>query len=177
MEVAVIIVLAFVIGFLMGRNGRKSEKRDETNVVRICGGKSIASPVDGSVHFFCEGGQKVVVINPVQGKVYAPISGKITKLYPMGNAFCLRGDEGTELLIRVGNQHPDELCSMHFRTRVVENEIVNKGKLLMEFDREGLLAAGEEVGVMVCSVCSAEEEILVTEKEMVKIGEELFRIL
>ncbi len=186
-----IIILALIIGFLIGRNERKAEKQDEIEEEndsetfsggrRKCGyrvfeGKSIASPVDGKVHFFCESGRKGVMLEPKQGKIYAPVSGKIIKVYPMGNAFLLRADEGTELLIRVGNQHPDELCSMYFRTRIVENEIVNKGKLLLEFDKEGLLAAGEEVGVTICPESGTEEEIIITENETVKVGEEILRI-
>jgi len=65
---------------------------------------------------------------------------------------------------------------MYFRTRIVENEIVNKGKLLLEFDIPNLLAAGEDVGVTVCPDTDWESEISVSENEMVKVGEELFRI-
>ena len=117
------------------------------------------------------------MIEPRQGMVYAPASGKIIKLYPMGNAFVLQGDDGSSILIRVGRQQPDELCSMYFRARIVQNEVVNKGKLLLEFDMEKLAAAGEEVNVTVCVENGmTEEEITVTEKETIKVGEELLRI-
>lgn len=133
----------------------------------------------GRLEVFAEGGRKGVVIEPIQGMLYAPIAGKITRMYPMGNAFLLRsgGQEPTELLIRVGRMQPDELCSMYFRSCIVQNEIVNKGKLLLEFDREGLLAAGEAVGVTVCPVDGIRDgEIVVTGAENVKVGEEIFRI-
>lgn len=183
MEMFGIIFLAFIIGFLIGRREKRIGKEEEvTKRVEASGsrplpdGKSIGSPVDGKLHFFCESGRKCVIIEPNQGKVYAPLSGKIVKLYPMGNAFRLRDNEGTEVLIRVGKEQPDELCSMYFRTRIVENEIINKGKLLLEFDREGLLGAGEEIGVTVCPETDWESEIFISENESVKVGEEIFRI-
>lgn len=187
-----IIVLAVVVGYFIGRRERISAEREEESLAenaeaasedgrkrghRMGQGKVIVSPVDGKVHFFREGSRNGAVIEPEQGRIYAPMSGKIVKLYPMGNAFLLQGNDGCGILIRVGRQSPDELCSMYFRARIVQNEIVNKGKLLLEFDREKLKAAGEDINVTVGVEGNlAEEEIWVTEKESVKVGEELLRI-
>ena len=179
-----IVFLAFVIGIWVGRMEKSLWKQGEAEGVKSGQivkekrnwKKIISSPVDGKIHFFCESGARCVIMEPEQGKIYAPLSGKIVKLYPMGNAFRIRDNEGTEVLLRVGKQQPDELCSMYFRTRIVENEIVNKGKLLLEFDIPNLLAAGEDVGVTVCPDTDWESEISVSENEMVKVGEELFRI-
>lgn len=199
-----IVVLAIVIGYLIGRGEHKtlrqeegaaetigtqgraqegdvhpSDRRRKNEGRRIVLGKSIASPVAGEVSFFCEGGRKGAVIEPEQGMVYAPVSGKITKLYPMGNAFLLRSDERDnpmELLIRVGRQQPDELCSMYYKPCIVQNEIVNKGKLLLMFDKERLQAEGEDVSVLVCLEDGIyEREIEVTRQEKVKIGEEILK--
>lgn len=186
-----VILVAIVIGYFIGRNEKvvleqngeavsegseQSPEGFQKSVRRIFLGKQIASPVDGEVHFMCEGGRKGAVIMPQQGKIYAPASGKIIKLYPMGNAFVIRSDDQMEILIRVGRQQPDELCSMYFRCRVVQNEIVNKGKLLLEFDMEALQAAGEDVMVTVYPESGMEEgEVVLTEKENVKVGEELLK--
>lgn len=134
-------------------------------------GKAIGSPCSGEVSFFYEGSRRGAVIEPSQGLLYAPASGKITRLYPMGNAFLLSTDFGIELLLKVGSKR-DELLSMYYRPRIVQNEIVNKGKLLLEFDLEGLKAQGAEVSVSV-TVEAADDyrDILVTEKENVRVGE------
>ncbi len=195
LETLSIILVSFIVGYLIGRRERnilmqedeeyqetageqmadkKKHKKTENSVRRE---KVICSPVDGIVHSFCEGGRKGAVIEPKQGMIYAPASGKIVKLYPMGNAFVLRSDEQSDILIQVGRQCQDELCSMYYRTRIVQNEVVNKGKLLLTFDMEKLKAAGEEITVSV----SLEErfcdgEITVEQKESVKVGEELITI-
>ena len=110
---------------------------------------------------------------PEQGQLYAPAAGKIIRLYPLGNRMLLRTDSGVELLLQVGG-NLDELCGSYFRPRVMQNEIVNKGKLLLEYDREGLLSEGADTGVSI-SVESADklQDITVTGKERIKAGEEL----
>ena len=66
---------------------------------------------------------------------------------------------------------------MYYSTRIVQNEIVNKGKPLLSFDKERLLAAGEEVSVTV-SLDEAQVggEITVTSAASVKVGEEIIRV-
>lgn len=174
-----IVILAILIGYFIGRSERRELHREEeeTEGRRIPIGKSIASPVSGEVSFFCEDSKKGAVIEPEQNMVYAPISGKIIKLYPMGNAFVLRSDEHsdpTELLIQVGRNTPDELCSMYYRPHIIQNEIVNRGKLLLTFDKERLQAAGADVAVIVSLEEGIEtRDVKVTQKGSVKVGDEL----
>lgn len=152
---------------------RNSGKRARTGEKRISLGWAIGSPASGEVSTFFEGSRRGAVIRACEGVLYAPASGKITRLYPLGNQMILRTDSGVELLIRVGS-HADELCSMYYRPRVVQNEIVNKGKLLLEYDVEGLRKEGVDTEVSI-SVEAAEDfrDIIVTEKGLVKAGEEL----
>lgn len=159
-----------------GFGGHAAVRRHREVGKRIPQGNSIVSPVSGTPRAFYEGGRRGMVILPEDGQLYAPVSGKIIKLYPMGNAFILRMEEGTEVLVRVGSG-PDEVYSMCFRPRIVQNEIVNKGKLLLAFDKECLEEAGEDVSVSV----SLNEgingrEISCTQKSRVKVGDELMKI-
>lgn len=151
------------------RQGRRNHNKEK----RIPLGWAIGSPVAGDVSLFYEGNRRGALIQSDQGRMYAPASGKIIKLYPMGNRMMLRTDSGVELLLQVGGE-VDELCGFYFRPRVVQNEIVSKGKLLLEYDRERLLAEGVDTGVSI-SVEAAENlrDITVTGKERVKAGEEL----
>ncbi len=176
------IILAMLIGYFAGRSERKQLKQEQmeeggNGERKIFLGKSIASPVAGRVQTFQEEGRKGVVIEPGQSKIYAPMSGKITRLFPMGNAFILRADDtecSEELLIQVGRKVPDELCSMYYRPYIMQNEIVSKGKLLLTFDRERLQAAGEDVAVLVSLDAGlGSGEVRVTPKENVKVGDEL----
>lgn len=140
---------------------------------RIPLGWAIGSPVAGEVNFFYEGARRGAVIKPEQEMLYAPAPGKITRLYPAGRAFRLRTDYGVELLIQAG-LGTDELEGRYFRPRVVQNEIVGKGKLLLEFDKAGIEAEGGDSSVLM-SVEDADNyrDILVTDVQRVKTGEDL----
>lgn len=196
--IAGVILLAVIAGYFIGRGERKgtaeeaeelpepcegTERREHSalrrgreNGRRIPLGRSIASPASGEVHLLGEEGGCGAVIVPEEGKIYAPASGKITRLFPMGNAFVLRMEDNGELLIRVGRE-PDELCNLCFRPRIVQNEIVNKGKLLMVYDREQLQAAGEDISVTVSLQSGAVgKEVALIQEGRVKAGEELMKI-
>ncbi len=188
----VIAILALMVGFWIGRSvkwmmleteSRISEDSDEQGRIedvpegiRIPLGWSIGSPVAGTVRSFNDGVGVGALIRPEQGAVYAPASGKITRLYPMGNAMRLRTDSGVELIMRVG-ETSDELHSVYYRARVIQNEIVNKGKMLLEFDLEGLQKEGVDTAVsLVVEPADPSQNVIVTRKEQVKAGEELLWI-
>ncbi len=117
--------------------------------------REIGAPVAGEVNMFEENGRKTVRIQPRQGKVYAPASGKIAHLYPMGSAMVLQTDFGAKLLLRVGS-HVDEMSSEFYRCRVMENEVVRKGALILEYDPDGIGKNGADAEVLL-SVENEEE--------------------
>lgn len=152
-----------------GRNGQERIRREK----RIPLGWAIGSPVSGAVSFLQEGSQREAVIVPEQGMVFAPAAGKITKLFPTGNGFRLRTDFGVELLVLLG-KGTGELEGLYFRPRVVQNEIVEKGKPLIEFDLDKIQEEGYDTSVSL-SVEEAENfrNISVTDVQRVKTGENL----
>lgn len=156
--------------------GEHHNKKVKGNVKRIPLGWTVGSPVTGTVRSFSDSIGKGALIYPEQGKLFAPAAGKIIRLYPMGNAMLLRTDFGVELLLRVGESR-DEMHSMYYRSYVVQNEIVPKGKLLLEFDLEGLCGEGVDASVSVTVNAAYDfRDFTLTQKEMVKVGEELFWI-
>lgn len=136
-------------------------------------GWAIGSPAAGAVSAFQEGSRRGVLIRPEQGKLFAPISGKIIRLYPSGNAFRLRTEFGVELLLQAGT-HTDELEGLHFRPRVVQNEIVGKGKLLLEFDVESIREEGYESDILMSvEDVNTYHSITLTDADRIKPGEDL----
>ena len=185
----VISIIALMAGFWIGRSirwmteeteervraGEEEIKREEAEKGRrrIPLGWTVSSPVSGMVRPFFESSRCGALILPDQGEVYAPVSGRIEKLYPMGRAMLIATDFGMEVLIQVGNGG-DELISNCYRAKVVKNEIITKGKLLLEFDREGLENQGVDVTVTVSLETYMEEKsVVVTPREHIKAGEEL----
>lgn len=137
---------------------------------------TVGSPVNGYVTSYQEEEHPTVLLCPGEDRLYAPEAGKIIRLYPMGNAFLFRTESGTDLYIRAG-EAMDDLLGRYFRPRVVQNEIVSKGKLLLEFDRQGL---GEE-GVSAMILVRVENRaygsrVALVAEEKIKAGEELLQL-
>lgn len=158
------------------REGRHFLRRGKGNHEEERESWSVGSPVSGYVAEQSDGEQPTVVVDPDSGQVFAPAGGKITRLFPLGNAFRLLTEFGTQLYVQVGDVG-DELLGRYYRPRVVQNEIVGKGKLLLEFDREGLAAEGVSCDVRVCvEGFQYGHSVKDTAAERVRIGEEIFRV-
>lgn len=138
--------------------------------------REIGAPVSGEVNVLEENGRKKVCIQPCQGKVYAPASGKITHLYPMGSAMVLQTDFGARLLVRAGS-HVDEMCSEFYRCKVMENEVVRKGTLVMEYDPAGIEKAGGDAQVTL-SIENEEElgQVTLSSTTHAKAGEPILYV-
>ena len=157
------------------RTGRRVHRgRDQQSTKGF--GRVVGSPVTGLVVSYREGEHPAVVLSPLEDKLYAPANGKVIKLFPMGNAFLFRTEFGTELYIQAGDVK-DDLLGRYFRPRVVQNEVVNKGKLLLEFDRLGLKAEGTSFAVTVgVESRTYGSNVTMTAKEQVRPGEEIMRV-
>jgi len=151
------------------RGGRRNEEEGKT--------WSLGSPVSGELFLREDQDQIRVVIQPEQDRLYAPADGKITRLFPMGNAFLFTTEFGLELYIQVGEAE-DELLGRYYRPRVIQNEVVTRGKLLLEFDRQGLEAEGASSEVSICvESCFYGGDVRATGAEWVAPGEEILRVL
>ncbi len=177
--IVLLTAAGFLAGFCMGRQSRESlayEKKERHGEKESVTFWSVGSPVSGEIACMQEGEHPLVVITPREDKLYAPAGGKITKLFPMGNEFLFRTEFGAELDIRVG-EAKDEMLARYYRPRIIQNEIVGKGKLLLEFDRCGLEAEGCSSDISVRLESSVYgSDVQMTATESVKTGEEILRV-
>lgn len=185
-----VMAAALLTGFCVGSlTGARSDEKKEEEPEKASGSRHgkelqaadgtseyVGSPVSGEVEDMYEGERPTVVIRPSEDRLYAPVGGKVTKLFPMGNAILFNTEFGAELYIQAGDCG-DDLLGRYFRPRIVQNEIVGKGKLLLEFDRRGLEAEGVSSKVSV-AVEAGEygSDILAVAGKQVKTGEEILRV-
>lgn len=167
---------AIAAGFCMGRLMGEEEKRPERENRRESIGRYpflVSSPLSGEVLQADGEGRTSVRIHPAEDRLYAPANGKIVRIFPMGNAFLFRTEFGAQLCIRAGESE-DELLERYYRPRVVQNEIVGKGKTLLEFDRKGLVQAGASCCVTISVETGGWSGSALAEKgEKVRAGEML----
>lgn len=191
------MMTAVVVGFMLGRVSMygQLEPAEEESVDAPATGEvkkflrrgkggqednrvswSVGSPVSGSVVETLDEERPTVVIYPDSDGVYAPANGKITRLFPTGNAFLMTTEFGAELYIQAGDMS-DELMARYYRPRILQNEVVCKGKLLLEFDRQGLEMDGASADVIVSvESCRYGRDVRMTAGESVKIGEEILQV-
>lgn len=72
-------------------------------------------------------------IKPIDGVVYAPVSGKIAQVFRTNHALGITTEEGLEILIHVGIDTV-KMNGEGFKTLVAKGDIVTKGQKLLEFD-------------------------------------------
>ena len=96
-------------------------------------------------------GQCVGVI-PVNGKIYAPVSGTVATVAATRHAVSLRGN-GEEILIHAGLDTV-RLNGEGFRVYVSEGENVKQGQLIMEMDPELIRARGFNPMIIVVRISS-----------------------
>ena len=96
---------------------------------------------------------KGVAIIPSQGKVFAPVNGKISSIFPTCHALAMVSEEGAEILIHIGLDTV-KLKGKFFTAHVESEAMVSKGDLLLEFDIEGIKKAGYDVisPIIICNV-------------------------
>lgn len=87
-----------------------------------------------------------VGVDPSEGKVYAPVDGKITQLAETLHAVGLEAG-GMEILIHVGVDTV-EMKGDGFKSLVKEGQTVKKGDLLMTIDIGKIAAAGHPATVI-----------------------------
>lgn len=87
-------------------------------------------------------------VRPEQTTVGAPISGKVTNIFPTKHAIGLLSDEGIEVLVHMGLDTVD-LNGTPFTVAVTEGQQVAVGDKLAEMDLAAVSAAGKDTTIVV----------------------------
>lgn len=104
-------------------------------------------------------------IEPSEGKIYSPVEGYITAIFPTGHAIGIKTKSGIEVLIHIGIDTV-ELKGKLFKVRVCKNDKVNQGDLLVEFDLEQIKQAKKST--IIPMIFTSENKIrLLKENEIV----------
>lgn len=82
-----------------------------------------------------------VAIEPGEGKLYAPADGVIETVFETKHAVAMTTDEGVELLMHIGIDTV-KLGGKFFEAHVAAEQKVQKGDLLISFDKKAIQAEG-----------------------------------
>ena len=155
------ILIALVISFVVTAIvtyvlSLKFENQEVQTIEKIQVNKGeILSPIQGKLYplskakdeaFASESLGKGALIQPSNGKVYAPFDGTIVTLFPTKHAIGIVSDDGIEMLIHFGIDTVN-LNGQYFTTFIEQGMKVKQGDLLLEADIEKIKAAGYETQV------------------------------
>lgn len=177
---AVSMLVGFLLAFFFGK------KEDKKVVEEVkANEETILAPIEGTIKpiedssdaAFASGALgKGVVIIPSVGKVYAPVSGTVTVLFPSLHAIGITSDSGVELLIHIGI-NTVQLEGKGYTAHIKQGDHVDCGQLLVEFDMDYISKEGYslETPVLVTNYNDL-KEIKITDKTNSSLKEELMHI-
>jgi len=152
-----ILISVVVTGLLTYFLSFKYEKNADTKLPIDNEKLIISAPVEGEVFplstasddVFSSGALgKGVVIKPSEGKVFSPVSGNISTLFPTKHAIGIISDSGAEILIHIGIDTVD-LNGKYFESFVAQGDHVDLGTELVDFDIAKIQKAGYSTETMV----------------------------
>lgn len=95
---------------------------------------------------------KGVAIKPASGRIVAPCDATIEMMFDTGHAVSMTTSTGVEVLIHVGLDTVN-LQGKHYTVHCKNGDVVTKGQLLMEFDKDAIAAEGYDTitPVVICN--------------------------
>lgn len=186
-------MLGFILTYLFGlgkgqdsavENNAANQKKDSQTVAAQTKQVTIFSPLNGEVvplsnikdAAFASGALgDGVAIEPSEGKLFAPVTGKVTALFPSNHAIGFTTDEGVELLIHIG-MDTVELGGKYFTSHVKMDSQVEKGQLLIEFDIQKIRQEGLVLTTPVVVTNHAEYTLAKTSQTQIKSGDQLIEL-
>ena len=179
---AVSLVVGFVLTMIFYKtNDQQVENKEVTKLEE----ETILAPIKGEVKTIEESSDaafasgalgKGVVILPEEGKVYAPVTGTVTVLFPSLHAIGITSDAGVELLIHIGI-NTVQLNGEGFTAHIKQGDQIKQGQLLVEFDMNKIKEAGYtlETPVLVTNYADL-KEVKNTNASSVQLQETLIEV-
>lgn len=179
---AVSLVVGFVLTMIFYKNNDQQVENKEVTKLEE---ETILAPIKGEVKpieessdaAFASGALgKGVVILPEEGKVYAPVTGTVTVLFPSLHAIGITSDAGVELLIHIGI-NTVQLNGEGFTAHIKQGDQIKQGQLLVEFDMNKIKEAGYslETPVLVTNYADL-KEVKNTNATSVQLQETLIEV-
>lgn len=116
-----------------------------------------------------------VIIEPVEGKVYAPCDGEISNLADTLHAVGITTVDGAELLIHVG-MDTVSLNGEGFKAHVQTGDQIKAGQLLLEFDMDFIRSKGLPLTTPVVVTDSDEHPNMSIQTGTVKVGDTIITL-
>ncbi|MHC5227958.1 beta-glucoside-specific PTS transporter subunit IIABC [Enterococcus sp. LJL99] len=116
-----------------------------------------------------------IAIEPLAGKLYAPVNGTIEMVYNTKHALGMKTTDGIEILFHIGIDTVN-MKGEGFEVLVKEKQKVSKGDLLINFDIEKIKAAGFDPTTMIIITNPKNAKLDIKEDSVVNLSDDLLTI-
>ncbi len=180
---AISFVVAFVAALVLGKDN-SAETAKESLAATIGAEETFRSPLNGTVISLSDVKDDVfssramgdgIAVIPSEGKLYAPVDGKIEMVFETRHALGMTTKNGAQILFHVGLDTV-KLGGKHFEAKVKVGDLVKAGDLLLEFDLEKIVAEGFDPVTVVVVTNKDEYEVKVREITKVKHTDALMTV-
>lgn len=189
---AISIVLSFVISYILYRDpvtetSKTTIKNSEGNTIskeNVI--TEVVTPIKGEVvdlkevedgMFSEEILGKGFAVKPIEGVVYAPVSGTVTAVFDSKHAIGLTSDSGLELLIHIGIDTV-KLNGVGYEYFVEKGQNIKIGDKLIEFDLEKISEKGYNIITPVVLTNSTDfGDIITLTKTLAEPGEQVMKVI
>ncbi|PKG22746.1 beta-glucoside-specific PTS transporter subunit IIABC [Niallia nealsonii] len=180
------LVLTLLFGGINKEQKATTETKAAANEVAATkvDSEEVVSPLNGEVKALSEVEDGAfssgalgygVAIEPIEGKLLAPVSGTVSALFPTNHAIGITTDSGADILIHIG-MDTVQLDGKYFTVHTTQGDYVEKGQLLIEFDIEQIQQAGKLVTTPIVVTNYKEYSIELTNQKQMKTGDALFKL-
>lgn len=184
---AIAVVATFIVVYLTyGDDTPKAKAAPAAGgAAKAAGGGKLVAPVSGEMKpisecpdpvFSGEALGKGVVIEPSEGKIYAPCDGVVENLADTLHAVGITSDSGVEVLIHIGMDTVG-LNGEGFKAHCKAGDKIKAGQLLIEFDMGFIKSHGLPTATPVVITNSDDYTDIVFQPRTVKKGDEIITLL
>lgn len=152
LSVVIGVVVTFVMTMILYKENDEDLEEEKEEVKEVEDEKTnvLTAPISGEVKALSECKDAVfaegtlgdgVIIEPSEGKVYAPCDGEIASIFNTLHAIGITAANGAEILIHIG-MDTVTLNGEGFKSHIKTGDKIRKGQLIMEFDMDFIKSKG-----------------------------------
>lgn len=114
-------------------------------------------------------------VQPQDTKVYSPVEGEITMVFPTKHALGIKTKEEVEVLLHLGVDTV-ELGGKYFASHVKAGDYVTQNSLLITYDYKKVEKEGYDTDIMIILTSGVTGKTLIKEKGIKNKGESILTI-
>ncbi len=156
----------------MGLFDKLFKSNSNNDIVAVCDGEVVDVKSLSDKMFAEQMMGKTFAIEPSNGEIVSPVSGKIEALFPTSHAFGVRGEDGTGYLVHIGIDTVN-LNGDGFTVLKKQDDVVKAGETVVKVDLDKLKKTNPVTTMLIVTEPVAGKEYSFTATGKVSKGQKI----